>query len=195
MTAGAGAVTLSEAMAVEPKRLLTYEDFLTFPDDGVRREIVEGEVLVTPAPNVRHQVLVLRLTYAFETHVRAHGGGRVFVSPLDVRLSEHDIVEPDVIFVAEDRLGIIKDNFMLGAPSLLVEVVSDPRTDRVRKRDLYGRTGVPEYWIVDPEADRVEVYRLEAGRYRKPEILEPGDAVETPLLPGFQLSLDDLFTR
>ncbi|MGH2725422.1 MAG: Uma2 family endonuclease, partial [Actinomycetota bacterium] len=84
-------------MAVEPKHLLTYEDFLTFPDDGVRREIVEGEVLVTPAPNIRHQVLVLRLVYALEEHVRALGGGRVFVSPLDVRLSEHDIVEPDVI--------------------------------------------------------------------------------------------------
>ena len=195
MTREAGTDTLIEAMAVEPKRLLTYEDFLTFPDDGVRREIVEGEVLVTPAPNVRHQDLVLRLCFALEEHVRAHGGGRVFVSPLDVRLSEHDIVEPDVIFLAEDRLSIIKEKFMLGSPSLLIEVVSDPRTDRVRKRELYARAGVPEYWIVDPDAERGEVHRLEGSRYGKPQILEPGESLETTLLPGLRLNIEDLFRR
>lgn len=182
-------------MAVEPKRLLTYEDFLTFPDDGVRREIVKGEVLVTPAPNVRHQTLVLRLASALHDHVSARGGGRAFVSPLDVRLSEHDIVDPDVIFVAEDRLSIIKEKFMLGSPSLLIEVVSDPRTDRVRKRDLYARSGVLEYWIADPDADRVEVHRLEGDHYGKPEILEPGEILETSLLPGLRMNLASLFER
>src|SRR5947208_5614121 len=155
-------------MAVRPERLLTYEDFLTLPDDGVRREIVEGEVLVTPAPNIRHQDLVGRLFYTLEQHIRARGGGRAFISPLDVRLSEHDIVEPDVLFVADDRVSIIKEKFMLGSPSLLIEVVSDPRTDRVRKRALYARAGVPEYWVVDPHADRVEVHLLSQERYGKP---------------------------
>ena len=123
------------------------------------------------------------------------GGGRVFVSPLDVRLSEHDIVEPDVIVVAVDRIEIIKEKFMLGPPSLLVEVVSDPRTDRVRKRALYARSGVPEYWIVDPDADRIEVHRLEAGRYGKPKIFEPDETLTTSVLHGFALSLADLFHR
>jgi Uma2 family endonuclease len=182
-------------MAVEPKRLLTYEDFLAFPDDVVRREIVQGEVLVTPAPSIRHQELIVRLCHALEERIRTHGGGRVFVSRLDVRLSEHDIVEPDVIFVAEDRLDIIQEKYMLGAPSLLIEVVSDPRTDRVRKRDLYARAGVPEYWIVDPDADRVEVRRLEGGRYRKPEILESGDTLTTVLLPGLRLDVSELLRR
>ena len=182
-------------MAARPERLLTYEDFLTLPDDGVRREIVEGEVLVTPSPNVRHQTLVLRLAYALENHLREHGGGRGFVSPLDVRLSEHDIVEPDVILVADDRVGIIKDKYLLGSPSLLIEVVSDPRTDRVRKRDLYARAAVPEYWIVDPDADRVEVYRLEGSAYPKPTILEPGETLTTEMLPGLRIDLAELFAH
>lgn len=194
MTGEAGAATLG-LMAVQPTRLLTYKDFLTFPLDGIRREIVEGEVLVTPAPSIRHQDLVLRLCYALEEHIRGHGGGRVFVSPLDVRLSEHDVVEPDVIFVAEDALSVIRDKFILGAPSLLVEVVSDPRTDRVRKRGTYARAGVSEYWIVDPDADRVEVYHLRSGRYRKPEILEPGEALTTSLLPGLRIDVAELLAR
>jgi len=158
-------------MAVEPRRLLTYEDFLAFPDDGVRREIVEGEMLVTPSPVVRHQDLVGRLFNAVANHAQEHGGGRVFVAPLDVRLSEHDVVEPDVIFVAADRLEIILEKYLLGAPTLLVEVVSDPRTDRVRKRAIYARAGVRVYWIVDPDADRVEVHRLAGDSYGKPRIL------------------------
>jgi Uma2 family endonuclease len=97
-------------MAVEPKQLLTYEDFLSFPDDGVRREIIDGKVRVTPAPNVTHQTLVLRLATTMHNHVGAQGGGRAFISPHDVRVSEHDIVEPDVIFVADDRLDIIKES-------------------------------------------------------------------------------------
>lgn len=182
-------------MAVRPEHLLTYEDFLTLPDDGVRREIVEGEVLVTPAPTVRHQDVVLRLGYTLEQHVRARGGGRAFISPLDVRLTEHDIVEPDVIFVADDRIGIIKERFLLGSPSLLIEVVSDPRTDRVRKRALYARSSVPEYWIVDPDADRVEVYRLRGDSYGKPEILESGDILESELLPGLTIIIAELLAR
>jgi len=182
-------------MAVEPKRLLTYEDFLAFPDDGVRREIIDGEAFVTPAPIIRHQDLVGFLFNAFYDHVREHGGGRVFVSPVDVRLSDHDVVEPDVVFVAADRLEIIQETHIMGSPSLLIEVVSDPRTDRVRKRDLYAGAGVPEYWVVDPDADRVEVYRLETDRYPKPAIVEPGERFGTNLLPGVMIDAGDLFAR
>jgi Uma2 family endonuclease len=180
-------------MAVRPEQLLSYEDYLNLPDDGVRREIVEGEVLVTPSPNIRHQMLVGFLFNALYNHVRVERGGLVFVSPLDVRLSDHDIVEPDVIYVADERSEIIRKNFMLGSPSLLIEVVSDPRTDRVRKRALYARAGVPEYWIVDPEADRVEVHRLSKDTYGKPEIVEPGDTLRTGLLPGLAIDVAELF--
>jgi Uma2 family endonuclease len=180
-------------MAAEPSTLLTYEDFLALPDDGVRREIIDGEVVVTPSPNVRHQDLAGYIFNALYNHIRAHGGGRVFIAPLDVRLSEHDIVEPDVLFVASERTRIIEKNYLLGTPTLCVEVVSDPRTDRVRKRELYARTGVRTYWIVDPEADRVEVHRLEGTRYGKPEILETGDTLTLMELPGFSIDVAELF--
>jgi Uma2 family endonuclease len=182
-------------MAVEPRKLLTYEDFLAFPDDGVRREIVDGEVFVTPSPNVRHQDLIGYLFTTLYNHIEAHGGGRVFVAPLDDRLSEHDIVEPDVIFVSDNRSEIIKEKYLLGAPSLAVEVVSDPRHDRIRKRALYARAGVPVYWIVDPDADRVEVHRLIEGAYGKPEILETGDTLTLDDLPGLAIDVSRLFDR
>lgn len=194
VTADAAGVTLND-MAVEPKYLLTYEDFLTFPDDGVRREIIDGEMFVTPSPIVRHQTLVGRLFYLMYHHVEMHGSGQVFVAPLDVRLGEHTVVEPDLIFIAEERRDIVKEKFILGAPTLLVEVVSDPRTDRVRKRDVYARAGVLEYWVVDPAADRVEVHRLVEGRYGKPELLEPGETLTTEHLNGFTVGLTDLFAR
>lgn len=180
-------------MAIESDHLLTYEDFLSFPDDNVRREIIEGEVFVTPSPIIKHQDCVGRLHLAIGGHLAAHGGGRVFIAPLDVLLGKHNIVEPDLIFVAADRLTIIERKNIVGAPTLLVEVVSDPRTDRVRKRALYEKSGVPEYWIVDPDADRVEVYLLDGARYAKPIILEVGDALTTPLLPGLSIDIAELF--
>ena len=148
-----------------------------------------------PAPDVRHQELVGRLYSALYNHVRTHGGGRAFVSPLDVRLSEHDVVEPDVIFVAVDRLDIIEERYLFGSPSLLIEVGSDPRTDRVRKRDLYARAGVPEYRVVDPDADRIEIHRLSGEAYGKPAIFEPGDVVTTELLPGLRVDVAAILAR
>lgn len=182
-------------MASEPKHLLTYEDFCAFPDDGLRREIIDGELFVTPSPLVRHQELAGRLFNALYNHIKAHGGGRVFIAPLDVLLSEHDIVEPDIIFVADETTDIIKEKHLVGSPTLLIEVLSNARTDRVRKRDAYARTGVPEYWIVDGKADRVEVYRLTGTRYTKPEILEAGEVLTTPQIRGLEVDLTELFAR
>ena len=182
-------------MAVEPRRLLTYDDYVAFPDDGIRREILDGEVYELSAPNVRHQRLVLRVLRALADHLDIHGGGEAFVSPIDVLLSDHDVVQPDVVYVADDRAGIVTAPNLAGTPSIAVEVVSDPRHDRVRKRALYARAGVPEYWIVDPESDRLEVHRLDHGGYAKPEILEAGDTLTTPLLPGFALDVAVLFQR
>lgn len=181
-------------MAVEPRSgKLSYDDLLAFPDDRLRHELIDGEDHVSPSPSPRHQTLVLRLGAAFDRHLCVHGGGRVFVAPCDVVLSPHDVVVPDVVFVDDSRSAIVTARSIDGVPSLLVEVLSDARRDRRLKRDLYARFGVPEYWIVDPEAERVEVFRLDAGGYGKPEILEPPEML-TPLAPsGLELDLTDLF--
>ena len=180
---------------VEKTGTLTYEDLFAFPDDGLRREIINGDLIVSPSPKTRHQTVCERLSRALGVHVAEHGGGRLFFAPLDVVLSPHDVVEPDVFVVLDSQLEIITEANIQGAPALVIEVLSNPRVDRVRKRDLYERYGIPEYWIVDPDADRVEVYRLVDGRFGKPEILEPGEQLETAALARFRLAVAEVFAR
>jgi Uma2 family endonuclease len=174
---------------------LTYADLAAFPDDGVRRELIDGELIVSPSPRTRHQEILLRLTLALGGHVAEFGVGKIFPAPFDVVLSDSNVVEPDLLFIAEDQLDILTEMNVRGAPALIVEVLSDPRRDRVRKRDLYARFGVLEYWVVDPDADRVEVYRLRGGAYAKPEMLEPGETLTYERLPGLRIDLTALFAR
>lgn len=165
------------------------------PDDNVIREIIDGELFVSPSPVTRHQAVSGRLYLVLGNFLAAHGGGMAFYSPLDVVFSDRNVVEPDLIVVTDDQRDIITEKNIQGVPALLVEIVSNPRRDRVRKRDLYARFKVPEYWIVDPEADRIEVYRLREGRYGKPEILETGEILEFARLPGLRVDLAALFAR
>lgn len=175
--------------------LLTYEDLFSFPDDGLRRELIDGELFVSPSARTRHQVIVLRLAVLMSNHVDEHGGGQIFVSPLDIVFEPKTVLEPDVFFVGNDRLDILTDMHVHGVPTLTVEVLSDPRHDKIRKRDAYAKYGVPEYWIVDPDADRVEIYRLTDKGYGKPEILEVGETLTTPAIPGLEIDLAHLFRR
>ncbi len=175
---------------------LTYADLASYPDDGLRREIIDGELIVTPAPRLRHQEVLARLHLIFGNHVAASGGGKVFFAPVDVVLSDSNVVEPDLLFIADEQTDLMTEANVQGAPALVVEVLSQPRIDRVRKRDLYARFGAAQYWIVDPDADRVEVYRLGGDeRYPKPEIFEPGETLTYERLPGLRVDLAQLFAR
>jgi Uma2 family endonuclease len=178
---------------------LTYDDFVLFPDDGKRHEIIDGEHYVTPSPNVRHQVLVRRLLYDLENYFRSQPqAGEVFIAPLDVLLSPYDIVEPDLFVVTGDQAGILTEKNVQGPPALVVEVLSKStrKRDAQTKRRLFERTGVREYWLVDPELDTVQVFRPSAeGRLARVVELtaEDGDVLTTPLLPGCQIDLRELF--
>jgi Uma2 family endonuclease len=178
-------------------RKLTYDDFVHFPDDGQRHELIDGEHVVSPSPNTRHQRVVLHLVTLLHTLVRQHDLGMVFVAPYDVVLSIHDVVEPDLLFVARERLALLTEANLQGAPDLAVEVLSpsNRRQDELRKRDLYERRGVAEYWVVDPEAETVKVFRREGETYGRPLLLSArdGDALDTPLLPGLAVSLAEVF--
>ena len=176
---------------------LTYDDFLLFPDDGLRHEIIDGEHYVTPSPNTRHQVLVGRLHLEIGVYLRAHPGlGEVFLSPFDVVFTKWDVVEPDLLFVAADQKGIITDKNVQGAPALVVEIASPGtrRRDEQIKRQLFDRGGVREYWIVDPDMQVVRVFRRQPdGALAAIVEFAHETVLTTPLLPGLEIRIDQLF--
>jgi Uma2 family endonuclease len=176
----------------------TYADYVLLPDDGKRHEIIEGEHFTTPAPFLRHQRVCLNIAGSLRAHALRSRAGEVFIAPTDVVLSDEDVVQPDVLFIAAARSSIITEKNISGAPDLVVEVLSEStrKTDMAVKRKLYEARGVREYWIVDPELETVLVYRAGEGESysRAAELsLESGGAVETPLLPGFLLPLAEIF--
>jgi Uma2 family endonuclease len=178
---------------------LTYDDFLLFPDDGQRHELIDGEHFVTPSPIVPHQVIVGNLYFAIRRYLEGSPLGQIFGSPLDVVLSKFDIVEPDLLYVAAERSDVITRQNVQGAPDLVIEVGSPGtrRRDETIKRRLYERAGVREYWVVDPELQLVRVYRLEKDAYGRPQELsrEAGDVLRSPLFPSLELTLDDVFAH
>lgn len=179
------------------KAKFTHEDYLLFPDDGRRHELIDGEHVVTPAPSTRHQRISGRLFLVLAGHVLRTAAGEVFAAPVDVVLSDTDVVQPDIVFVAKDGACRIAERHIAGAPDLVVEIVSESsrKTDATVKRKLYERHGVREYWLVDPELETVEVLRLGEGGFARAAELsrEAGHALETPLLPGLRAALADVF--
>lgn len=185
-------------MSPQPRSVrFTYEDFLLFPEDGKRHEIIDGDHFVTPSPATKHQRVSGKLFLAVAAYLQSRRIGEVFAAPYDVVLSDEDIVEPDLLFVSAARSAIITDKNIQGSPDLVVEILSDGtrKTDEVIKRKLYERHGVAEYWIVDPELETIKVYRVtDHGYVRAAELSrEAGDQLATTLLPDFAVSLAELF--
>jgi Uma2 family endonuclease len=177
---------------------LTYDDFVLFPDDGLRHELIDGEHYVTPSPNAKHQQVLLNLTLRLGSWLEQHAIGRIFFAPFDVVFSRFDVVEPDLLYMSNARADeILTLANVQGVPELVVEVGSPGtrRRDETIKRSLYERAGVSEYWIVDIEPDLVRVYRRRAERFERPVELsaEAGDVLTAPLLPGFELPLSSVF--
>jgi len=156
--------------------LLTYEDYCALPDDGRRYEILEGVLSVTPSPSTLHQRVSRRLELIIALHVEEHHLGEIFDAPVDVVLSPHNVVQPDLVFIRRERSHLITDKNIAGPPDLVVEILSptSAETDRRTKAHLYARYGVDHYWLVDPEARVLEEYCREgkvfvrAGTYQGP---------------------------
>jgi Uma2 family endonuclease len=182
-----------------PAVKLTYDDFLLFPDDGKRHELIDGEHYVTPSPNTKHQTIAVNLTGLIWSFLQGHSIGRVFAAPFDVVFSQFDVVEPDLLYLSNERAAaVLTAQHARGAPNLVVEIGSKGtrKRDETIKRRLYERFAVEEYWIVDPEIDIVRVYRraVMGGYERVAELaLERSDVLTTPLLPGLDLQLRKIF--
>ena len=184
--------------AQAPSVKFTYDDFLNFPDDGRRHEIIDGEHFVTPSPDTKHQRVSKRLTVAMERYLEHHRIGEVFAAPFDIVFSDLNVVEPDLLYISRERADVLTDKHVRGAPDLVVEILSPGtrKTDEVTKRKLYEGFGVREYWIVDPELDTIKVYRhVDEAFTRTAELsAERGDVLTTPLLPGFSVPLPEIFS-
>jgi Uma2 family endonuclease len=176
---------------------LTYEDYLLFPDDGKRHEIIDGDHSVTPAPKTKHQKVSFNLTVAMGSFVKQRGLGLVLAAPSDVILSDENVVQPDLLFVSTARDSIVTEDNIRGAPDLVVEIISEltRKKDEVTKRKLYERFGVQEYWVVDPALETVKIFkRTQRGYGRAVELSkETNDILTTELLTGFKLALTEIF--
>ena len=180
-----------------PSVKFTYADFLHFPGDGRRHEIVDGEHYVTPSPTTKHQSITSKLTVKLGSYLERHPLGALFVAPFDVVFSDVDVVEPDLLYISRERAGVLTDKHVRGAPDLVVEILSPDtrKTDEVTKRKLYERFGVRESWIVDPELETIKVYRSTNEVFARVAEFsaEAADSLATPLLPGFSVAVADLF--
>jgi Uma2 family endonuclease len=184
--------------AASPRVKLTYDDFLLFPDDGKRHELIDGEHYVTPSPNTKHQAVSGNLYFIMRAWLEEHPVGRVFYAPFDIVFTQFDVVEPDLLYMSHERAAaILTEKHVTGAPEIVMEIGSPGtrKRDETIKRRLYERAGVSEYWVVDPTLDLVRVYRSTAGQFERPFELsaEAGDVLTTVLLPGLQIPLARVF--
>ena len=173
---------------VDPRYV--YEDLLTMPDDGRRYELLEGDLLVSPSAKPRHQAIVTNLTMILGV-LQKRGLGRVYPAPLDVVLDQHTVFEPDVVFIRAERLDIVTERNVSGPPDLVVEVLSESTrsVDLGRKLRAYGKYGVGEYWVVDPDANTVQVFRSEDGLFVDQGAV--GTGAELPFL-GASIDVSDI---
>jgi Uma2 family endonuclease len=173
----------------------THADLLAMPEDGKRREIVEGELFVTPSPNLNHQRISRTIGLALAGYLEAHPIAEVFFAPLDVILSDFDVLEPDLLLVLNEHREILK-TWVEGAPDLVIEILSSTTSSRDRglKLKAYARHGVAEYWIVDPDERAIEVYRLGRERYRLSRVFHEAETLTSAMLPNFALPLAGVFS-
>jgi Uma2 family endonuclease len=189
--------TIQLGPSTSAARRITYAEWLAeYPESNQPCELWDGELVMSPAPSFYHHQIVFRFQRALHDWVAVRQLGEVVSAPIDMVLSPHRTTQPDVAFVAQARLSIVQRAIM-GPADLVAEVVSlEGRTrDRIEKRDLYEQHGVKEYWIIDPEAETVEVFHLgEDQQYRLVGRSRRGEKALSELLHGFEAAVDDLLT-
>ncbi|MBI1742606.1 Uma2 family endonuclease [Candidatus Acetothermia bacterium] len=186
-------------MAMKVHIPFTYEDYKSLPESETKRyELLGGELVMVPAPLTYHQRVSRNLEGFLWDFVKDNELGEVYSAPIDVvlgRPGKEDVVQPDILFVAKDRLSIIAEEEIRGAPDLVVEIFS-PSTaerDRTYKKRLYGRNGVKELWLVDPDLKTVEVFQWTRRGFQSKAVYGHKDQLVSPLLPGLTIPLREVF--
>jgi Uma2 family endonuclease len=177
------------------KIVLTYEDYCELPNDRNRYEILDGELSVTPAPRTKHQTVAGNLHRLLANYVVATQHRIIFIAPTDVILAPTTVVQPDLIFIGNDRRGVITERAIEGAPTLVIEILSPPthRVDRQTKAQLYAKYEVPRYWLLDPDQQSLEAYELVRGQYQLVVKVQNADLFAPSLFLGLSIQLADLW--
>jgi Uma2 family endonuclease len=186
--------------ALQAKHRWTYSDLVALPDDQLRHELIDGEHVVTPSPAIPHQVILWNITEALGPYLRANPIGTALTGPVDVKLSPHTLLVPDLVYFTSERFAqVVNEKRATAAPDLVVEILSPGtrRRDKGRKRAVYDREGVCEYWMVDPEARSITVLRRprpDAGLTDVTVlVLVDGGVLNSPLFPGLRIPLREVF--
>ena len=179
-------------MVTTPK--LTYQDYANMDGDE-RYELHDGELILIPSPNTAHQTTSMKIGYRMFSFVEENDLGQVFSAPYDVLFSDTQVVQPDLLFISNEREHIRTPANIQGAPDLIVEILSPSsvRRDWRYKRELYASHGVREYWIVDPVHRIVSVMLLQNGELKIVGAYTEGDTVTSSTLEGFSISLNEIF--
>lgn len=177
------------------KKIYTYEDYAKLPE-GLPYQLIGGKLIMTPAPSTYHQEISKRLEFLLYEYAELKQKlGKVFDAPIDVYFEEEETYQPDIIFISNDRIGIIKKEKIEGAPDIIIEILS-PSTayyDLVHKKDIYAKHGVKEYWIVDPIEKWVESYKNENGKFILIGRGQKDESINSTVLIGFKVKLDAIF--
>lgn len=171
----------------------TYQDYLHLGEE-TRCEVLEGELRMTPAPELGHQDISRDLEFIMWQYVKGKKLGKVFDAPVDVVLDEENVVQPDIVFVARENTKILQKKAIVGVPDLVVEIISPSSLyhDRYQKKDLYQRFAVPEYWIVDPAHHTIEIFSLENNVYKLSCFAGEKDRAKSKVISGFELEIAEI---
>ncbi len=184
------------ALAIHPVRVpLTYREYALFPDDGRRYELMDGDPFVSPAPSTFHQTVSRRLQFALMRLLEEPGLALVFNAPVDVILSDTNVVQPDIVVVRNQRRSIITERAIEGAPDLAIEILSQTGRDRDEhlKYALYSRFGIPEYWIVSPDRAQIAIHVLGEGGYRPHALCDRAAHIASPGFPELDFAIEPIF--
>ena len=173
----------------------TYEMYAALPDDGRRYEVVQGVLIMSPAPEMAHQGVIQRINNYLDERIFSTNRGLVFAGPADVVLSSQKVVQPDVLVLLADHLDQLQEKCIVGAPDLVVEVISPGSVtyDRLVKHNLYEQEGIPEYWLVNLKEQSIEVFVLEMGKYRSLGAFRNEQAVQSRLIPNETVPVSQFF--
>ncbi len=176
------------------EKIYTYSDYEKL-EEGAPFQLIGGKLIMNPAPVPYHQRISRNIEYYLFGFVQKHDLGEVYYAPIDIYLGNQEVYQPDILFIAKDRLSIIGKKNIQGAPNLVIEILSESSVynDLKKKKKVYEQSGVQEYWIVDPNDQTIEIYILKNKKYTLEKEFSKNEILESPMFPGFALELSKVF--